>query len=422
MTSKFAYGKRPVLPPAGPGSRSSVARSLVAIGLTAGLVSLCLGSASFADDWNAEGTVSGEFLYDDNIRLDAADNEEISTFGAILSPQFDFTGAGPQWDFLANVRLDAAGFESDSSLNYFEQYLTLDSNYRTQLHVIGMTVDFSHETTLVSEQDDTGVLDDDGRRLNVEATPFWLYTIAERHRLSFDVGYRKAHYYDTQAFDNFSVYTGRGGWLHDLTEKDEIGVFIGGGHFVNDDEDGNRTSSVSLRGFWERQHTERFLTTLEAGPGYVWERDRTRTATGGREIDKSENASIYALSELEWQATEVTDIRFGARHSLDGSGAGNARQRTTVYWDASHEFLPNFDILFDGRYQRDQDASGGNSTLRDYVTASPSVRWRFTRDWDMSLGYRLRWQDEDDARFGEATSHRVMFTVTYNTPTWGLGN
>ena len=203
-----------------------------------------------------------------------------------------------------------------------------------------------------------------------------------------------------------------------MTEKDEIGASVAGGHFVNDDEDGNRTSSVSLRGFWERQHSERLLTTLEAGPGYVWSRDRFRTAGGGREVENDETLGLYVSGAVDWAADERTDLTFSARHSLDGSGAGNARQRSVVRLRARHEFLPNIDISFNGRYVRDQEAAGSSSALRDFISAAPTLRWRFAQNMDLGLGYQLRFQDRD--RVGQATSHRVLLTFTYNTPSWGI--
>ena len=134
MSSKSAYGEPSNFQLAGPLARFSLARSLLGKGLTAGLVSLCLGSVSFADDWNVQGIVSGEILYDDNIRLDAEDNREISTFGG---GEQATSGLGVRWlmidaalQMFQDVGLMGSGLYTFSLL--YPQYRSLDDQSTTE--------------------------------------------------------------------------------------------------------------------------------------------------------------------------------------------------------------------------------------------------------------------------------------------------
>ena len=363
-----------------------------------------------AANWLIEGRAEVSAHYDDNIFMDPDD--ELSVFGAILSPEIDIGGRSETWDVFLNTRLDFARYTEDDSLDSEDVTLGLDSSYRTQLGTWEFDATFKRLNTRTSELTDTGRVDAGGERLEYELLPSWSYILTPRDSIFVNGGWNQA-FFDEATLDDFTEYFAGAGWNHRLTEQDDITLSAFASHFENDDVDGNENDTIATQVEWHRVFSDRLETRLAIGPRYV----TTDSATGGMVVTDSSFGFIVDGS-VDYDLDERTSISGNVSRSVDASGGGSAVERDIVGLSIRHQYEPRLSFSLAASYQtnRDPNDEDDNQDDRDYISIEPSVRWEFERDWFLSGSYRFRTQEL--ASESRAYSNAVFVTVSYRIPKW----
>ncbi len=386
--------------------RALIVGTLIVISMS--LLGVSTMRLAHAADWLIEGRAEVRAHYDDNIFLDPDD--ELSVFGATLSPEIDIGGRGEIWDVFLNTRLDFARFTEEDSLDSEDVTLGLDSSYRTQLGTWEFDATFKRLNTRTSELTDTGRFDTGGERLEYELLPSWTYILTPRDSIFVNGGWNQA-FFDTATLNDFTEYSAGAGWNHRLTEQDDITLSAFVAHFENDDVDGNENDTFATQVEWHRVFSDRLETRLAIGPRYT-------TTDSASRADSDSSFGFVLDGSVAYDLDERTSISGNVSHSVDPSGGGSAVERNIVRLSIRHQYEPLLSFSLAARYQtnRDPNDEDDDSRDRDYLSIEPRVSWEFERDWFLSGSYRFRTQEL--ASESRAYSNAVFVTVSHNFPKW----
>ena len=367
-----------------------------------------------ADEWflEARGSVIG--TYDDNVRLRDEDKED--ALGVIVRPELDIHGRGENWDivftnFAAFERYDDSSFDSDNF------GVELDSSYRTQLQVFGLDGLVSRETTLVTEQDDTGDFEDEGFKHTYEVGPFWSYQFTPRQSIGLGADVEIVDYTGTDAFDDFQTYGGDISWGYQLTEQDEITTSFIYSHTNNDDDENSESDFFGIALGWGQEVSDRLDWFFQAGPRY-FESEEDQPGGG---TDKDSSFGYFFNGELKYRATELLNLRARVERRVVGSGGGGSTETNRLRLNAHYRFQPRWVASLATAFTLNQDPSDDDDERdRNFFSVTPRIAYVVTPDWQVWSSYRFRTDNEKGA--DRAYSNAVFVGVTYSAPKWTFAN
>lgn len=369
---------------------------------------------SQADQWYLEGRGSVIGTYDDNVRL--TDKSPDEALGVIIRPEVDVHGRGQNWDvnlatFAAFERYDDSNFNSDNF------GIALDSVYRTQLQEFGLGGLVNRETTLATEQYDTGDLADEGIKYTYELAPFWNYQITERQTVGVGANVTIADYASTNRFDDYQTYGGDLSWGYQLTEQDEVFTSFIYSHNNSDDDENSKSDFYGIGLGWRQVVSKRLNWSFEAGPRYFYsEQDRTN---GSNQTETDEDSSIgyFLRGELNYRTSELTNVNLRIDRTVEGSGGGGATQRNRMRLGGNYRFKPRWVASLTSGFTLNQDPNDDDDQRdRNFFTISPRIAYDLTQDWSIWSSYRFRTDDEKGS--ARAYSNGVFVGVTYAAPQW----
>ena len=101
---------------------------------------------------------------------------------------------------------------------------------------------------------------------------------------------------------------------------------------------------------------------------------------------------------------------------MEPSGVGTTSERDKASLGVSYRATQLVTLRLRSNYQQDNGVGDLGALDRDYFTASPSLHWRIARNWELSTGYRYRWQQFDG--MDTATSNMAFISVSLKTSGW----
>lgn len=382
------------------------------LGGGASLAALLCGlpfSGGSAADVKLDAALDETFRYDSNAFLSDAAPAETALW--VTSPSLAITGEGPRSRTAFSTNFNIGRYTSNAGVDYENAWASLTHDYSGLRSKIGLALSTDYQTTQETEETDTGFFVADGYRFGYGIAPTFSYDVTQRAQISLDGAWRKVDYIDAAALEDYHTYSGGLGFNYLVTQLDRLGLRAGYRKFENDDTAGNESETYSGQLVWHRDVAERLSTRLLIGPRFTRQTTPVNVETESWGVDLEFN--------LDWRASEVTDMAVAASRTISGSGRGNAVQRDQANFGISHRALQFLTLDLDALYQHDEDPQNDNLVDRDFVSVSPSLRWQFTRSWKLSTGYRYRWEEEGA---GDAESNAVFVGVTYNLPTWKIGD
>jgi hypothetical protein len=366
-------------------------------------------SAALATEWSIEGRANQRFEFDDNIRLRTTDVE--TAWGGVFSPEMDLRRRSELWDVTLNTKLAFSRF-NDDSLNYEDQFVKLNSGYRTELGTLGLEGKLIRDTTLTSEVTDTGRLDENARRESYNFSPSWSYTLSPRDNFTLSAGWTVVDYH-TSSLTDYRFLLGSGSWTRSLTEVHELDATVFTTHYKTIEGDDLERQMYAGEAGLNWIFSERFQARLAGGPRYI------RTDVSGSDGDGDFGFILDASAS--YQFDERTILEAGAARSVEPSGEGTTFERDTLELSVKHDLSPRLLLGLEALYLENEDTGDDRVGDRKYYSIQPRIRWRLAQDWDLTASYRYRAQ-KSRGSVSWADSNSVLMTVTYRSPKWVLGH
>jgi hypothetical protein len=378
----------------------------------AGAGVLCITSVTLAraevalPSWDFEPGIRLSALYDDNVRLSRIDPE--GSFGGIISAYALASQRTEVRDLSFRATVDSRLYTDISELDSTDGSVEFDYGYRFDRGEVGLFSSFVYDSTQISEEETTGLVQINQRRKRFEIRPSGQYLISERARVGADVSLQDVSYEDVDD-DVLSDYQfmriGLNGG-YDLNERMEmLGRLT---HDRYDSEDSDRSESLGGELGVRYQLSERTVLNALAGVQSV-------KASSDDIDDGDDDRSTGPIFEVGFQRDYQPGlVRVLLQRSLLPSGRGTLLDTTRANLFISRPITERWTARLAVNAGRNRNPDGStNFNDRDFVTVSPGLRWRVGESSSLDLSYRFRWQ-EYDVLSGDAMSNAVFLAFVHD--------
>lgn len=379
------------------------------LGVVLSIAALAVQGAEWT--WSPAAAVEARQSTNPNLGLSYED----TVWTTLAEPRLNLQGRTETTTLAANAWLRASRWrypqrETQELLDSFTNATITAAGERDVLTVFAQ---YSHDSTVFSEIDDTGVLQANRRRDAYQVRPAWDYRLTERWALNLSYGYQDVGY--------------------------ENGAEVGLYDYINHDGTAALRSHFSEQDFWQvylsaafndSPELHREFSNLGVGMGFSRQFSPTvsgRASAGVRRTRSTQEFFIPGLGDFEVKESdsggtlEVSLTQQGERSTLSGgvsrgfepSGGGSAVIRDRLFVAYTHRFTMAFDARLAAEATQ-SDAVNPNVEDRLFGYLEPRIGWHWGQGFDASFGYRYRYQRYQD-RDADAEDHSVDVRLSY---TW----
>ncbi len=372
---------------------------------------------SEAAEWSIAPSVGVKGVYNSNLLLTPLPHAH--TYGYWVTPAADVAGKTERLEFSSRVAADVVGYVGGEERRFTNAFAPVSVRYRTEKDLLEFTGGFSRDNTLLGELQATGVVLGFTQRNQWTANPTWTRNVSER--LAFHSSAQLSDTtYESGRLVDYRLVGGSGGFQYQLTERSQIQL---SGSYV----DFRTTDSpVPLRANYPgismsltHAFDESLTGTIYGGPRFLFSRS------------ESLHGSIMARDTV-WVAGakmaknwERTAVQVSLVRDLVPSGFGllieTNRGEATGTYRVSETVTCSLNVVGVLTSGQTVVASGGVFSDSRYVSAAPTLSWKFLEWWQADVSYMFRWRDID-AAVDSAQSHATTFMVTYYPPKQSLSH
>jgi hypothetical protein len=370
------------------------------------------GKLASAQEWQLTSNISQRMLYSDNLLLSR--DREVDAFGSITAPELHLERISPTSTIALNGRFEFAEYIDHSEFNSQDQFLDLDvEQAMSERSTLRLRANFTHDTTLKSDQDVTGRdLEDSFDFINWYVTPSWSYLVSPVDEIVLRGSYQDVNY-DTSEKTDYQYFGPSIDYNHRLDELSQVTSTVSFFRYIPDEGGDDHTDTIATLFGYSYTSSERF--SINGGVGFSYS---MRTEDPG---DDSSDLGYRLKFNLKYLMNDQTSMRASLSHDTEPSGEGDQVVRNRANLGFDYQFAPLVTGRLNFDYADNVDFVGeGSSTSEDdrsrYFAVRPSIGWQLTEDWILSAEYRYRYRlfHEDN----ESTdSNTVMLTLQYNFPT-----
>lgn len=346
-----------------------------------GVLALATGLAC-AGEWQVEPWARANLEANDNIRFTST-NPEQST-GVVLEVGGKFHNDTEAVRTSLTPKLVFRRYDSSANVDSNDQYLTFSTRLLQERGEVGLSANVVRNTTLTSELEDTGIVSVGKRRTEYRLDPSYQYRLSERDSLNASVGARAIRYEEglSSGLIDYDYRTANLTYSRRLSELLDWSGTAYYARYEAKDVD-STADTYGLRFGVSRLLSERTRMGFYVG-GY-----RTDSRFYGAASDRSGGTTKLTLDH----ATELTRFNLGLSRDVVPSGGGEVREDTSLNLSANRRLSEKMSVGLSATVQQRNAIAGGSD--RDYLTISPSISWRLTRQWKVSGSYRYSRQKYD---------------------------
>jgi len=367
-----------------------------------------------AAEWYAEPWADLTTTYNDNIFLRRT--EILDTFGAILNLDAKLGRRTERSNVSLDTRLEFNQYTNSDALDQNNQFFNIASHYSTERNTWTLDGYYHLDSTVTSELEDTGLVQNNFRVDRWSALPSWEHAFTEK--TSGRIGYRYLDVdYEQAALLNglfdFDSQNLDGTIAHQWTPKTD--VFVTAYGLMQDVSQISRENdSYGGTAGFGYNFSETFRVTLAAGAFIA----KQKNTLGGLSIESTDSGGLFNAS-LEKQF-ELSTIAVTASQFVTPTGRGELelRRRLTVFLD--HRLTPTITLSLPATIFTSDPAAGFTDfdifgSDRTYYQVRPGIRWQISRGWFLDGSYRYIRNERKGTT--AVDSNAVFATLAYHWPT-----
>lgn len=402
-----------------------------------------------AAEWSAQPGISLRTGYNDNIRLTASPHDTV--WEATLSPSIKFAAAQENRGLSGLAGLSVrrftggSGRESSTALDREDYRLEFDSWFNTPRNSFRADFDFTRDSTLDTELDDSGnVIDDRATRERTFVSPTWSSMLTELTRLDLSLGYTNVNYSDDIGTLDLVGYAYQSASLslsHQLGQRIEGTLSAGYSNYLPDTEFDSRTLSLQAglsTNFSEtlqasflvgqrRTTSDSFVGTgfcLGANPGASFP-----ACTGGIAVplgtantEVETDSAVFSASIT--QTLETRTLSASLTRSSSPSGQGELLDATRLILNGEYTFSERLGSSLRLEYTENETIVSriGFTPSQDkdtFFRVTPRLTWRWTRAWQVTGEYQYAINDDAGAT-DKARRNAAYVTLRYSPLKWSV--
>lgn len=352
--------------------------------------------------------------HDDNLRLDPAGGDDQSILQLIGEAEVGSKTRTREAVLNAAAQVNRY---SDSQLDSTDWHLDLDLLRRARRDELELLTSYRRASTLTTELEDTGRLQQDRERRDWSIAPSWTHQLSRRT--------------ETKLLYQFTDVAYQGGSATGLTDYRDHLVESSVTHSLNrttdlygradytrfESEQGTNSDNVSLLAGLERNFSRRLHAGFGLGARYI---DSDFLTPEGTRQTESDSGLIYEARAAWTLETGMVSVE-GSR-TVQSSGLGTLADVDSLQAAWTQSLSRTWELNVNGGASwRDFAATGTQgSGKRRYYNAETRLVWRGWPRWQVDLAYQYRRQAFDNPQAGEngttgdsADSNAVWLTMRY---------
>lgn len=395
-----------------------------------------------AAEWSAEPRISLRTGYNDNIRLTTRDHD--SVWEAALSPAIKFglktETSGISGDAGLAIRrfTGGSGLESSNALDREDYLFSTDAFHNTRRSSFKANINYTRDSTLDSELDETGnVIDDRATRDRISLGPSWTSALTELTRLELAYQFTNVDYSNDPGIANlvsYKYHAATASLTRQLTPRLQGTIAAGSTRFLPSTDFDSDT--LSLQAGLTMEFSETLTSSFLAGQRRTTSDSFTGTGfcigalpgatfpscTGGIPIPTGLANSEVETDSLVFSASITKKLETGSlsaalSRSSSPGGNGELLDATRLVLRGEYKFTETFKSSLDIEYTENETIVSRvgfvtNQQKETFFRVTPRVAWRWSREWELAGQYQYA-ENDDPLITGTATRNAVYATLSY---------
>ena len=398
-----------------------------------------------AAEWLIEPTISLRGGYNDNIRLDTL--PENAVWEKAITPSVRFGVAkedrGLFGKAYASVRRfsGGSGINSSSLLDREDYHFDTDAYYATERNRFSGLVNYTQDSTLDSELDQTGqALSSRATRERFTLGPRWIHTLNETTQLDTSYNFTTVSYADKEDFlrlveydyhqlsaalvrqltpriqgtlsTAYSSYQPETGFDSDTTNI-QVGI--------------SRSFSETLSTSWLAGYRETTSDTLiatgfcigaDSGARFPGCKGGSPVQTGTTKDDDTSSGSVFSASitKLLEKGELSANLSRQSNHSSDGELLDTTRLIVAGDYKFSEKLRSSLSIEYSNAETISRVSNILRKTDQDIFRVRPKIFWKWSQQWQLAAEYEYTEREDKDRFSGTATRNAFYLTLSYQQP------
>ena len=399
-----------------------------------------------AAEWSAEPKISVKSGYNDNIRLTTAEHDSVWETDVTPSVKFGAASENSGLFGYADVSVrrffGGSGRESSDTLDREDAHFNTNAYTRTPRNEFTGLINFTRDSTLDSEFDETGnVIDERATRIRITIGPGWSHNLSELMRLDTNYRFTRVDFSDDPGIDDnieYDYHQVSGSLIRQFTPKVQATLASSYSSYQPETNQNSNTMNVQVgirRDFSETLTTDWLAgmrktnsDTAELKPqGFCQGADpgaKFPQCTGGFPVvtgssinkgDTNDTGTVYSASITK--LLESGKLSLSATRSSSPASDGDLLDTTRFIFTGEHRFTEALRVSLRAEHSKIETISSATAGLnnrddRTLYRVVPRVSWRWSREWEISGYYEYANKDEDNVS-KDATRNAVYLSLSY---------
>jgi hypothetical protein len=367
-------------------------------------------SVTHAGEWYYQTTVTSDFVGDDNLRLRTED--EKGTVGADARVDIKLSNVTEISEVyvrgaLRSVRYDGGddrGADTDDQLLYAGGHW---DGERSRLTIDG---EFLRQSSLYTELEDTGFLEDTQRRVDKSLSSQYNYTVIEDTQVFAGATYKEVEFPNgvPVSLTEYSVDSVNTGIVHNFDSLNYVTLSLIHSNyeadtFVSDVE----TNGANIR--YDKTIDELWSGYAQMG----YRKSNFKNEEFGMIVRDDDTGNTYDVGVT--RQSEISTFAIEASNSIEPSADGDVNERTAVRFNYRRSFSDRFSSDVDLYWFEDESINNDQEEDREYWTLSIGADYRLAQKWYLTGQARHRDQQFDnDIDSTDAESNAVIIGIKYS--------
>lgn len=402
-----------------------------------------------AAEWYAEPEISLRTGYNDNIRLTSDKHD--SVWEAALAPSVTFgvatetSGLNGDAGFAVRRFTGGSGLESSDALDREDYHLNTNAFHRTLRNSFKANLDYTRDSTLDSELDQTGnVTEDRATRERLSLGPTWTSALTELTHIELGYQYSNIDYKDDPGIANlvgYEYHSGSASLVRQLTQRVQGTLAAGYSRFLPDTDFNSDTTSIqagltakfsetlqtSFLAGQRRTTSDSFIGTgfcIGANPGATFPACIGGIAipSGIANIEVETTSAVFSASITK--TLETGSLSASLSRSSSPSSDGELLDTTRLVLLGSYKTSETLSTSLRIEYSENETIVSRigfvpNQGKETFFRVTPKTTWRWQREWELAGEYQYA-ENDDPRKSGTATRNAVYVTLSYRPTKYSI--
>ena len=362
----------------------------------------------------AMGRLGADF--EDNIRL--TETDEISDSTQSVNLQLTLQRLSPIWRHQFDLGLASRNYSEENGFDYDNQTLQLSSNWQQPKFALQFGLNHNRDSSLVSELDVSGLIQNQVRREGSTAFVNGRYSIGELNLLSLQINGQQIEYADPaqSGLVDYDYYYMNTELQHLFRSAHRVILSLLFSQYqteLNQQQVEDLGITVGIEGALDERWAYTFSLGLRetSTEAEILVPDFFLFTFRPIKFTSKEQGTLYNLEISREFLSHQVALRL--QRSTRPSGGGEFLESDTLSLIQQGKLSQRLSWTNQIQWIVNREISSDSATSdRDFYSLQPGLRWRHTERSTLSIAYRYRYQEFNNQN-SQADGHAIIFSYQH---------